>query len=199
MQRDLSEMTGILIAAAMFAGYLALAGVPPRSGLPKPLNSRTGESAGQRAGIADAALMMDLIGAMLAAGAPVDHAIAVLAKACSPAVAERLESVKTALDLGAEWDVAWAAGARGVSANRAPNPVDQLRDALRFAGTTGAPSAAIVHAHAAQLRRRQNRELEKRAASLGVKLVVPLGLCALPAFICLGVMPVLLALLPSLP
>jgi pilus assembly protein TadC len=62
---------------------------------------------------------------------------------------------------------------------------------------TGAPSAAIVHARAAQLRRRQNRALERRAAALGVRLVVPLGVCALPAFACLGVIPVVLALLPT--
>jgi pilus assembly protein TadC len=48
------------------------------------------------------------------------------------------------------------------------------------------------------LRRRRNREAEKRAAALGVRLVIPLGACALPAFVCLGVVPVLLSLLPTL-
>ena len=49
------------------------------------------------------------------------------------------------------------------------------------------------------MRRERFRAAEKRAASLSVKLVIPLGLCSLPAFICLGVVPVLLALVPSGP
>ena len=34
------------------------------------------------------------------------------------------------------------------------------------------------------------------AAALGVTLVIPLGLCSLPAFVCLGIVPVLLAMVP---
>ncbi len=45
----------------------------------------------------------------------------------------------------------------------------------------------------------QFRGAERRAAALGVRLVVPLGLCSLPAFVCLGIVPVLLAMLPSGP
>jgi pilus assembly protein TadC len=67
---------------------------------------------------------------------------------------------------------------------------------LAFAALTGAPSASILYAQAARERREQFRAAEKRAAALGVKLVVPLGLCSLPAFICLGVVPVLIAMLP---
>ena len=79
---------------------------------------------------------------------------------------------------------------------RAPGLV-ALRDALGFAALTGAPSSAILYAQAARLRRERFRTAEKQAAALGVKLVVPLGLCSLPAFVCLGVVPVLLAMLPG--
>ncbi|MHA7283372.1 hypothetical protein [Arthrobacter sp. TMS2-4] len=91
--------------------------------------------------------------------------------------------------------------ARGRRIRRRPDPVptiEDVRQGLRFATATGAPSAALLHAHAAQLRRRHNREVDRRAAALGVKLVLPLGLCSLPAFICLGVVPVVLGLLPDL-
>ena len=39
------------------------------------------------------------------------------------------------------------------------------------------------------------RRLELAAEQLAVRLVVPLGLCHLPAFVCLGVLPLLLTLL----
>jgi pilus assembly protein TadC len=99
--------------------------------------------------------------------------------------------VVSALAIGADWETAWRS-----SAVRQPD-ILELRDALGFAALTGAPSSAILYAQAARLRRERFRAAEKRAASLGVKLVIPLGLCSLPAFICLGVVPVLLALVPS--
>jgi Flp pilus assembly protein TadB len=139
--------------------------------------------------------MLDLIGAMLGAGASVEQALGVLADSCPAPVGRRLLGVRGALELGAGWTAAWDAGPTlGAAADR--RSLEELRTALGFAVATGAPSAAIVHARAEQLRRRQNRSQEKRAAALGVRLVVPLGVCALPAFACLGVVPVVLALLP---
>jgi len=93
--------------------------------------------------------------------------------------------------IGADWETAWRSSA---VKNRAAL---RLRDSLAFAALTGAPSSAVLYAQAARLRREDFRAAERRAAALGVKLVVPLGLCSLPAFICLGVVPVLLAMLPS--
>lgn len=186
-------MTGPVVAGLIFLAFAVLNLIPPpaRAGPPR---SDPGVP-----GISDPALMMDLLGAMLTAGAPLTGALAVLARSCDPPVARRLETVRAALVLGTDWDTAWRPGRdRSPSRQEEHASVHALCEALRFAGTTGAPSAAILHAHAAQLRRRRNREAEKRAAALGVRLVVPLGLCALPAFVCLGVVPVLLALVPAL-
>ena len=96
-----------------------------------------------------------------------------------------------ALAIGADWETAWRSS-EGHAAE-----VVALRDALGFAALTGAPSSAILYAQAARMRRERFRSAERRAASLSVKLVIPLGLCSLPAFVCLGVVPVLLALVPS--
>jgi pilus assembly protein TadC len=71
-------------------------------------------------------------------------------------------------------------------------------DALAFTHLTGAPSAAVLRSSAAFERRAELRRAERRAAELGVRLVVPLGLCALPAFVCLGIVPVVISLLPRL-
>jgi pilus assembly protein TadC len=97
----------------------------------------------------------------------------------------------SALAIGADWNTAWRS-----SEVRSPQLL-ALRNALSFAALTGAPSSAILYAQAARMRRERFRTAERRAAALGVKLVVPLGLCSLPAFVCLGVLPVLLAMLPA--
>ena len=142
-------------------------------------------------GLGDAAMLLELIGAMLEAGAGLGRALALVAELAAPEIRGPLRPVVAALAVGADWDTAW-----GRSDVRTPELL-AVRDALGFAARTGAPSAAILYAQAARLRRERFRTAEKQAAALGVRLVVPLGLCSLPAFICLGVVPVLLALLPG--
>ena len=156
---------------------------------PERSSDRAGEAGGP--GLGDAAMMLELIGAMLEAGAGLGRALAIVAELAAPEVRGPLRPVVAALAVGADWDTAWAS-----SDVRTPELL-AVRDALGFAALTGAPSSAILYAQAARLRRERFRTAEKQAAALGVRLVVPLGLCSLPAFICLGVVPVLLALLPG--
>lgn len=146
---------------------------------------------GASEGLRDTAMMLELVAAMLDAGSGIGRSLELVAASASAKYSDALRPVVAALAIGADWETAWRS-----SAVRLPE-VLELRDALGFAALTGAPSSAILYAQAARLRRERFRAAEKRAASLGVKLVVPLGLCSLPAFICLGVVPVLLALVPS--
>jgi len=135
--------------------------------------------------------MLDLLGAMFRAGTSLPVAVRTLARAAEGDSSPRLEKVAAALQLGTEWSSAWALA--GDDANLA-----SIREALKFGAGTGAPSADILHAQAEQLRHRRKQEAERRAAALGTKLVLPLGLCALPSFVCLGIVPVLISLLPQL-
>jgi pilus assembly protein TadC len=142
-------------------------------------------------GLRDTAMMLELVAAMLDAGSGIGRSLELVAASASKDYSTALRPVVSALAIGADWETAWRS-----SEVRLPE-ILELRDALGFAALTGAPSSAILYAQAARLRRERFRAAEKRAASLGVKLVIPLGLCSLPAFICLGVVPVLLALVPS--
>jgi pilus assembly protein TadC len=151
-----------------------------------PVNSRA-----NRNGLRDTAMMLELIAAMLDAGSGIGRSLELVAVTASPEYRRALRPVVSALAIGADWETAWRS-----SEVRLPE-ILEMRDALGFAAVTGAPSSAILYAQAARIRRERFRAAEKRAASLGVKLVIPLGLCSLPAFICLGVVPVLLALVPS--
>lgn len=146
---------------------------------------------GGEEGLRDTAMMLELIGAMLDAGSGIGRALELVADSASAEYHRSLRPVVSALAIGADWETAWRS-----SEVRTPELL-VLRQALGFAALTGAPSSAILYAQAARLRRERFRSAEKRAAALGVRLVVPLGLCSLPAFVCLGVVPVLLAMLPS--
>ncbi|GAA2845789.1 type II secretion system F family protein [Paenarthrobacter ilicis] len=142
-------------------------------------------------GLGDTAMMLELVASMLDAGAGIGRSLELIARCSHPTVATSLRPVVAALAMGADWGTAWG------SPVPYPPEVARLKEALAFAALTGAPSAAILYAQAARERREQFRAAEKRAAALGVKLVVPLGLCSLPAFICLGIVPVLIAMVPA--
>lgn len=142
-------------------------------------------------GLNDSAMMLELIAAMLDSGAGLGRALELIAAGASPRLAAALRPVVAALAIGVEWDTAWRSSAAPVA------QALELKEALGFAALTGAPSSSILYTQAARIRRENFRAAERKAAALGVRLVIPLGLCSLPAFICLGVLPVLLGMLPA--
>ncbi|MEY2848356.1 MAG: hypothetical protein RI885_1021 [Actinomycetota bacterium] len=72
--------------------------------------------------------------------------------------------------------------------------VDGILDLSRRAGI---PAAELLRSEADERRRSARSEGERRAAALGVKLMLPLGVCVLPAFMLLGVAPLLISVISS--
>lgn len=145
-------------------------------------------------------LLLDLVAAALAAGAPPADALAVVAGALEeprlPGGPAGLRLVAQRLRLGATGDAAWgpARAPRGTAGTDGPGAADALRRCLELSASTGAPAAPLLRAAAADLRRRRRRSAEQAAARLGVRVVLPLGLCALPGFAAWGVVPVVVGL-----
>lgn len=170
---------------------LALAGALPwaltRPGRGRPVRRDAGP---ETAGPVDAAVLLDLAEAALAAGASVPGALRALGRANPRAVgdrssvAEALDRAGSALLLGADWEEAFAG---------APAPVLPLAEALQPAWLDGAAPGPLLRRAAAALRAGRHQQAQEAAARLGVRLVLPLGLCFLPAFVLLGVLPVVLA------
>ncbi|MEJ5945409.1 type II secretion system F family protein [Pseudokineococcus basanitobsidens] len=137
----------------------------------------------------DTPLLLDLTGAALEAGATPTTALgasaAAMAGAWPSAQDAELRRRCALLRLGASWEEAWAGASPGL---------DPLRAPLALALRAGAPGAGLLRDAATELRRHRARESQRRAQALGVRLVVPLGACALPAFAAVGVLPVVLAL-----
>ncbi|MER7796317.1 type II secretion system F family protein [Microbacterium sp. NPDC096154] len=70
---------------------------------------------------------------------------------------------------------------------------------LRLSRDAGVPGVELLRAAAAQERQAARTEGRLRAARLGSRLLLPLGACTLPAFLCLGVAPMLLGVLSATP
>lgn len=76
-------------------------------------------------------------------------------------------------------------------------PDETAASAVDFAQRAGVPVAALVRAQAREQRRDAQAAARMRIAALGTRLLLPLGLCVLPAFVALGVVPLLLAMIGS--
>ncbi|MFI2753581.1 type II secretion system F family protein [Cellulomonas sp. P22] len=137
------------------------------------------------AGPVDVVLVLDLVDVALATGAGVPHALRAVGEAIGGRDGEALEHTGAALVLGASWPEAWG---------RAPVRFGLLARCLEPAWTAGAAPGATLRAQAAAVRRDRRRAAREAAARMGVHLVLPLGLCFLPAFVLLGLVPVMLSL-----
>ena len=135
----------------------------------------------------DTALVLELLAAQLRVGLAPLAALGTLAEALN---SRALHTVCQRLQMGSNWGSAWSGSAAGT--------FGELRDALAPAYTGGAPSTALLLSLADAHRLSERRAAERAAGKLSVALVVPLGLCSLPAFICLGIVPILISLLPTL-
>lgn len=76
-------------------------------------------------------------------------------------------------------------------------PDPSAASTVAFAQRAGAPVAALLRAEAREARRDAQAAVRLRIAALGTRLLLPLGLCVLPAFVALGVAPLLLAMIGS--
>jgi hypothetical protein len=131
----------------------------------------------------DPAVVVDLAAAALAAGASIPGALAALGEALGEE-GRPLRRAGSLLLLGAPWPEARAA---------VPDRLRVLADALEPAWVDGIPAGPLLRHAGDRIRAGQARAAEEAAARLGVRLVLPLGLCFLPAFVLLGLLPVLLS------
>lgn len=181
----LGALTGLLGLGLAFTGRRWTAALVHRA----EVESAASNGAEQTSNMppVDTALVLELLAAQLRAGLAPLAALGTLAEALN---SRPLHTVCQRLQMGSNWGSAWSGSAAGT--------FGELRDALAPAYTGGAPSTALLLSLADAHRLSERRAAERAAGKLSVALVVPLGLCSLPAFICLGIVPILISLLPTL-
>ena len=74
---------------------------------------------------------------------------------------------------------------------------DRIEEVLGLSRRAGVPAALLLRSEAEEERRVARSEGERRAAVLAVTLMLPLGICVLPAFMLLGVAPLVISVISS--
>ena len=145
-----------------------------------------GGDEGSTGGVAlDPAFVLDLCATAVRGGTAVPAALVVTGRHLGGEVGDALGRAGAALGMGAPWDVAWSG---------APVAASVVGDALRTAWSTGASPAPRLRAAADRARRERRARARAASGALGVRLTLPLGVCFLPAFVLLGLIPVVLGL-----
>lgn len=136
---------------------------------------------------AQAADMADMLGACVASGAGLESATIQVAAALPAPASEVLAHAAAQLSLGAPVARAWSE----LLGHEATAPIAR---AIVRSLDSGAPMADALTACAAELRDIRRARIEVMAQSVAVKAVGPLGLCFLPAFLLIGVVPLVAGL-----
>ncbi|MGH3360521.1 MAG: type II secretion system F family protein [Nocardioidaceae bacterium] len=125
---------------------------------------------------------VDLLVAALSAGRPPGHALGSVAAAVGGPLGEELAAIAARIELGADPVGVWREVAR--------DPVlGPLGRSFARAATSGASVTTVLTRCVEDLRRRRHTEANRVARSAGVRTAAPLGLCFLPAFIVVGIVP----------
>jgi pilus assembly protein TadC len=129
----------------------------------------------------------DELAACLRAGLSLDRAVRAVATSLPGTVAGALTEVADLLALGASPADAWAPALDEPATAR-------LARAARRSARSGAAVAEVATTVAADVRAEAAEAVSARAERAGVLVAGPLGLCFLPAFLALGIAPVVIGL-----
>lgn len=179
-------------AAALLAAALLIGATPvaasrlANSSSPGPVPNR---SSGQSGDLLAVASSLDVLAACLSSGMAVASAAAATGGSAPHPLADLLNRAAGLLALGADPATAWSAPESG----RDRRLVALQRLAVRSAAS-GAALARGVSDLADEARLDAGDEARAAAERASVLIAGPLGLCYLPAFVCLGIVPVIAGL-----
>jgi pilus assembly protein TadC len=135
--------------------------------------------------VAEVAGVVELLALTLRGGLGLVEAMEAVATRVGGPLGLHLQTVAAAGRWGVEDAAAWAS---------VPSAWQPAARALRMAAGAGVPPADALVGAADEVRRAERQRLEVATGTLGVRIVLPLGLVYLPAFILTTVVPIVLAL-----
>lgn len=154
-------------------------------------------------------LILRMVQVALCEGASIPGTLQSVGRAIGGECGDGMERVGAALNRGASWADAWGAvtiGTIGESNDRhhvmrrdtdegrkACETLSLVRAALESSWNHGDAPGIRLDAAIEQWDRDERAAIERHAASLSVKLLMPTGLCFLPAFVLIGIIPAIVS------
>jgi Flp pilus assembly protein TadB len=140
---------------------------------------------------ADLPHVVGLLAAAVRGGLPPADGLALVCQALPGPATDALAALPPRIALGVDPVEAW----QSLDADPALGPLGRT---LSRSARTGEPVAEALDRLAVELAARARAESEDAARRVGVQAAVPLGVCLLPAFLLLGIVPVVAGLVTDL-
>jgi len=134
---------------------------------------------------------VDVLAAALRAGLPIPAALQATAQAWSGPTGQALARAGRSLAVGQGWEQAWPSVPEG-------SVLAGIERALSMGWRNGVRCGPLLATVKAAVLRAERLRGLKAAGRLGVSLMAPLGLCYLPAFMALGLAPLIISLASGL-
>lgn len=132
-------------------------------------------------------LVLAMLSVVIRQGASIVTALDEVGQVLDGEFGEGLCHVAMALTQGVSWHEAWVMPCS--SEGRFHTQYQVIRDALDDSWAQGSSPVDRLRIAIEQLDAQERASIEQRAARLSVRLLMPTGLCFLPAFICIGIIP----------
>ncbi|MDR1824523.1 MAG: type II secretion system F family protein [Bifidobacteriaceae bacterium] len=173
---------GLLLVGRLWTGRL----------LARAGGSRGRGVAGDGARLLDGEVAAGLLAGCLAAGLSLPAALDAAGRVWPGPAGRALARAGAALARGEPWAAAWA------GPDRAAPGVAGIERCLELAWHSGVEAGPLLEGVRQSLARQARRAAAQANAKLGVTLMLPLGLCYLPAFVAVGLVPVMLSVATNL-
>lgn len=152
----------------------------------------TGGAAAARAElVAELPTALDVLAACVASGMPLRGATSAVARAVGGALGDLLATVVARTSAGFSDGAAWAS-------LRDHEVLGAVARDLARAADAGTATGPLLARHAEAARSAAHADALVRARAVGVRTIIPVACCYLPAFFLLGVVPVIAGVLASL-
>lgn len=183
----LASVAGVAVGMLVGGGAGAGAALGVTLGGERLLRTRAADHgrAARAALVGELPAACDLLGVCLSAGVPVAGALAAVGEATPAPLGPELSGIAALYRLGAEPRRAWS---------DAPAELAGLGRVVVRAGESGSSVGPALQALAADSRAAARAATEAAVRRAGIWVLAPLGLCFLPAFVCLGVVPLILGI-----
>jgi tight adherence protein B len=135
-------------------------------------------------------------GALIGAGALWNRRLVAAARPTDAAPGVDCDLTAIAVSGGAALPRARAAVAAALERFALPAS-GRVEEVLALAVRAGVPAAELLRAEADEARADARADAQAKAAKLGVRLMLPLGVCVLPSFMVLGVLPLIASIVTS--
>lgn len=134
-------------------------------------------------------VVLQLMTAALREGASIPEALRTVAYACGGSTAEAYSEIAEYLEHGVPWDDAWQVESSGT----VQQSIAIMREALRVSWMQGASAVTQMQSAIQRIDTSMRMTIERDASTLSVRLLLPMGLCFLPAFLCIAVIPTIMS------